>query len=113
GSAYVPLVLRSHELWGEIEAQTGAELLTVTGGLVMSPRSRQSGQHGVADFVAATVATAVEYGIEHEVLVTDEVRRRFPQFSLTEEHQAYYEPGAGFVRPEQAVRAQLHLAGRE
>src|SRR2546430_2491811 len=36
---YVPLVLRSHQIWREIEAETGADLLTITGGLIMQAGS--------------------------------------------------------------------------
>jgi len=109
---YVPLVLRSHEIWREIEAETGADLLTITGGLIMQPAASRAGQHGVQDFVSRTIAAARTYGIRHETPDTDEIRRRFPQFDLTEDHRAYYEPGAGFVRPEAAVRSQVELAGR-
>lgn len=110
GSAYVPLAIRSHGLWREIEAETGAELLTVNGCLVMSESS--SGHSHVSDFLATTVNTAKQFGIEHEMLDADEVRRRFPQFQLTGEQSAYYEPGAGFLRPEKAIEAQLQLAQR-
>src|SRR5688572_16315107 len=36
GAEYVPLVLRSYELWDEIERETGKKILTVTGGLIMT-----------------------------------------------------------------------------
>src|SRR3989442_12628355 len=38
GEEYVPLVLRSYELWREIEAFTGKQVLSITGGLVMAMR---------------------------------------------------------------------------
>ena len=37
---------------------------------------------------------------------------RFPQFRLDGDEAAYYEPGAGFVRPERCVEAQLSVAER-
>ena len=111
GKAYVPLVLRSHELWRHIENETGADLFTACGGLILTAESACSSVPG-RDFFSATVSAAEEYGIEHEVLSTDEIRSRFPQFHLEEEHHCYYEPGAGFVRPEAAVTAQLELAAR-
>jgi sarcosine oxidase len=36
GECYVPLALRAHEIWREIEAATGEELLVQCGGLVLS-----------------------------------------------------------------------------
>ncbi len=112
GLAYVPLVLRSHELWREIEAETGADLFTACGGLVLTAGSANASHHGIEHFFASTVAAADAYGIEHELLDFDDLRARFPQFNVTEAHRGYYEPGAGFVRPERAVAAQLELATR-
>src|SRR5438105_4847466 len=36
GAHYTPLALRSHEIWREIEQQSGKSLLTITGGLIIS-----------------------------------------------------------------------------
>jgi sarcosine oxidase len=41
-----------------------------------------------------------------------ELRERFPMFAVDGQTEGYYEPEAGFVRPEDAVRAQLELARR-
>lgn len=110
GAAYVPLVQRSHALWREIEAHTGAQLLTQTGGLILAPRDCVAAHHGKAGFVRTTMATAQRFGIAHEVLQADGIRARFPQFQLRGDEEAYYEPEAGFVRPEAAIAAQLQWA---
>jgi sarcosine oxidase len=112
GVAYVPLVLRSHELWREIETETRTDVFTACGGLILSAGSSKAGHHGIGDFFASTLAAARTYDIEHEMLDFDEMRARFPQFNVTEAHRGYYEPGAGFLRPETAVAAQLELATR-
>ena len=112
GAHYVPLVKRSHELWREIERATGESLLVETG-MVLVGADRAVILHGAADFLATTVAAAREHDVAHEVLTADEARRRFPQLALTgTERGAYYEPGAGYLRPERAVAAQLALAER-
>src|SRR5215472_17872994 len=36
--AYIPLVLRAYELWEKLERDTGANLLNITGGLVVGLR---------------------------------------------------------------------------
>ncbi len=109
GARYVPLAIRSHELWREIEALTGQELLTRTGGVVLSvPGGR--GQHGADDFLATTIATAQAHGIAHEVLDGAALADRFPPFALDGDERGMFEPSAGFVRPEAAVGAQLRLA---
>jgi len=104
GPEYVPLVRRSHELWREIEAQTGTRLLTQPGGLIMS----RSGSW----FFEETRELARRLDIEHESLSPAELHNRFPMFAVDGETEGYYEPAAGFVRPEDAVRAQLELARR-
>jgi sarcosine oxidase len=104
GAEYIPLVRRSHELWREIEAQTGTRLLAQPGGLIMS----RSGSW----FFEGTRELARRFEIEHEELPPAELHERFPMFAVDEETEGYYEPEAGFLRPEDAVRAQLELARR-
>ncbi len=104
GDEYVPLVRRSHELWKEIEAESSQTLLTQTGGIVIG------GPH--SDFVERTLGIAARHGIAHEDLDGAELRRRFPMFAADEAARAYYEPEAGYVRPEAAVAAQLGLAAK-
>ncbi len=109
GEEYVPFALRSHEIWRELEADTGRSLLSPIGGLVIGRRA-DAGMHGHADFVGRTIAAAGRFGIEHEVLTPGEVAARFPQFRLAGDETCYYEPGAGFLRPEACVAAQLDRA---
>jgi sarcosine oxidase len=105
GEDYVPLVRRSLALWREIEAESQQTLLTRTGGIVIgAPES---------DFLKRTRQVAARHGIEHEILDGAELRRRFPMFAAGESARAYYEPEAGYVRPEAAVTAQLGLAAKE
>ena len=111
GDAYVPLALRSCEIWREIESASGEPLLHEVGGLWISSARRQSEIH-VADFFERTLATARRFGIAHEVLDAEAIRRRFPQFMVRDDESGYYEPGAGFLRPEACVRTQLALAER-
>src|SRR3954454_4911440 len=110
GLEYVPLVRRSHEIWREVEGRTGFEILTSCGGLVMAPSKASFAMHGSESFLEHTVAAAVAYDVEHERLGTAELATRFPQFALAGDEQGCFEPGAGFVRPERAVGAQLRLA---
>jgi sarcosine oxidase len=112
GDAYVPLARRSHEIWREVEALTGERLLQVTGGLWISSPARQAETH-VANFFDNTLAAARRFGIAHETLDAAAIRRRFPQFAVRDNEAGYYEPGAGYLRPEACVRAQLALARRE
>lgn len=113
GEAYVPFALRSHEIWRELEAETGRSLFSPIGGLIIGQRGRPTDGamiHGQADFVGATIAAAQRFGIEHQVLAPAEVTTRFPQFRLAGDETCYYEPGAGFLRPELCIATQLDRA---
>ena len=109
GEQYTPLVIRSNEIWREIEAATGASLMTRTGGLWISSSARQAETH-VANFFDNTVAAARRFDIRHEMLDARQIRARFPQFNVADNEVGYYEYEAGFLRPEACVDAQLTLA---
>jgi len=109
GEEYVPLARRSHELWRELEEQTGERLLHITGGVVLSaPDGR--GQHGAEDFLATTVASARAHGVAVDELDAAGIAERLPPFALRGDERGAFEPTAGYVRPERAVAAQLALA---
>jgi sarcosine oxidase len=105
GDEYVALARRSHEIWREI----GQDLLVATGGLWISSPARQAESH-VADFFANTLRAARRFGIAHETLDAAQIRARFPQFNVSANEVGYFEPEAGYVRPEACVAAQLELA---
>lgn len=112
GEAYVPLVARSHEIWREVEAETGLDLLTECGALVLARQGSAANHHGKGDFVRRTIAAAERFGIPHQVLHAPEIQARFPQLGLTGDEVGYFEPGGGFVRPERCIEGQLSLARR-
>jgi sarcosine oxidase len=110
GAAYVPLVLRSHQIWRELEAQTGASLLLACGGLVLSGELGQAAVHGKPQFLQRTIQAAQQFGIAHQVLSAAQIGERFPQFGLAGHETGYYEPGAGLVYPERCLQVQLEQA---
>ena len=109
GEEYVPLVLRSYELWREIENETGNKLLTITGGLTLESQKSEAALHGRRDFLDQAIRCAEKFNIRHEILETGDIRKRYPQFAVTDE-RAYFEYETGFLRPELCIEAQLHLA---
>ncbi|HEX5070977.1 MAG TPA: N-methyl-L-tryptophan oxidase [Vicinamibacterales bacterium] len=109
GEEYVPFALRSHEIWRGLEAESGRSLFAPVGGLIIGRRT-DAGIHGHADFIGRTIAAAKRFRIEHEVLAPGDVMARYPQFQLDGDETCYYEPGAGFLRPELCVETQLNLA---
>jgi sarcosine oxidase len=103
--AYVPLLVRAYELWEEAEKESGADLLTLTGGLYLGPEQSTT--------FAGSLAAAREWDLPHEVLDGDAVRARFPTITPAPGEVAVYEERAGFVRPEVSVATHLDLAARD
>ena len=104
GAEYIPLVARAFELWRKLERDAGADLLHITGGLVVGPTD--------GELVPRTIAAAQRYSIPIEVMDRAETTRRFPAFALQAGDAAVHEPGAGYLIPENSVRAHLEMAAR-
>ena len=109
GEHYVPLVLRSYELFREIEKETGRELLTITGGLTLESQQSEAVMHGRHNFLAQAISCAQKFNIRHEILEPQDIKKRYPQFAVTNE-RGYFEYDTGYLRPELCVEAQLRLA---
>lgn len=112
GVAYVPLVLRSHQIWRALEAQTGASLFLACGGLILSSPVGEALHHGKPQFLQRTLQAAQQFAIPHEVLDATQIEARFPQFALKGDETGYYEPGAGLLYPERCLEVQLQQARR-
>jgi sarcosine oxidase len=102
--AYVPLLLRAHDLWSALARDSGRDVITLTGGVMVGPPDSTA--------VSGSRRSAEEWGLPHEMLDATEIRRRFPTLAPGPDDIALYEANAGFVRPEETVRAHLDLAGR-
>jgi sarcosine oxidase len=89
-------------LWRRLESDSGTRLLHITGGLTL----------GVAEgeLVSRTVAAAMEHSIPFAMLDAAEVRHRFPAISPLTTDAAVLEPNAGYLLPEECIRAHLRLA---
>ena len=101
---YVPLVLRSYELWEQLERDTASDLLHITGGLYLGAEN--------SEVVSGSLQSARQYGLDYEWHDAAEVRRRFPALQPHASDCAVYEKKAGFLRPEAAVAAHLQLASQ-
>ncbi|MBL6617346.1 MAG: N-methyl-L-tryptophan oxidase [Reyranella sp.] len=110
GPEYSAFARRSHEIWRELEAETGLDLLTQNGFLAISGAGERSANHGVAKFLDATAAAARSAGVKYEILDGATLRRRYPAFGVADGDQAYHDAVGGFARPENCVTAQLRAA---
>jgi sarcosine oxidase len=110
GLEYVPLALRAHELWRQVEAETGETLMRSVGALMISAPALGAVHHGKADFLERTLEAARTFAIPHELLGAAETRARYPNLRLGDGEMAYFEPGGGVLYPERCIAAQLALA---
>lgn len=101
---YIPLVLRAYELWQKLERDADAKLLTITGGLILGSPDHQ--------LVRGGIAAAQAHGIPYSVLSPGEARRRFPAIAPLHNDVAVHEELAGYLFPEECIRAQLKLAAQ-
>ena len=110
GDAYVPFARRSHEIWRDLEAETGQDLFTPCGYAMIARPGSKGVHHGATDFLGRTEAVARRHRIAHEMLDADALHARFPALLPAKGEMAFFEPSGGFVRPERCVAAQLRLA---
>lgn len=110
GEVYVPLALRSNEIWRALEAETGERLLTQNGCLIVDAVNADTHSVVRTAFLERTQKAAAAYNIPHEMLDAAEIRRRYPQFTPREDEIGYFEPGGGYLDPERCIATQLHLA---
>lgn len=101
---YVPLVQRSYKRWQRLQADTGKQLLNLTGAVLIGPAD------GL--LVGGTRLSADRYGLDYDVLTAAEVRKRYPALRPSDDVIAIHEPRAGILYPELCVEAHLGLASR-
>jgi sarcosine oxidase len=99
---YIPLVLRAYELWRQLERHTNTSLLQITGGLNIGSRD--------GELVSRTIAASEKHAIPFEVLEGDAIKHRFPAFVPRPGDAAVHEQNAGYLNPEECIRALLKVA---
>ena len=102
---YVPLLRRAYELWRELEAATGEEILVVTGSIDASPEDHS--------LFAGALDSARVHQLAHEVLTGAQVNARFPGYRLPDAHRAVFQADGGLVASERAIVAHVRAAQAE
>jgi sarcosine oxidase len=97
-----PILERSRDLWAELEAETGQNILTRTGGLSIGTKN--------GPYLTALLETTKQTGAEHEILSREEMAQRYPQHNLHPDDIAVYDPHAGALRTDRAVTAAIAAA---
>jgi sarcosine oxidase len=100
---YVRLAKRAYETWAELEAESGVQVVTRTGGLDVAPRDTAIPLSDYADSMAAE-------DVPFERLDAPEIMRRWPQWRLSDEHHGLYQADGGLADPIRANAAHQRLA---
>jgi len=100
--AYVRLLRRAYELWRELEALAGEQLLFITGSIDAGPEDGW--------VFKGSLQSCREHDLPHEVLTGAELARRFPGYRLPDSHFALLQPDGGFLTPERCISAYVIAA---
>jgi sarcosine oxidase len=100
--SYVPLLRRSYELWRDLQAQAGEQLLYITGGI-------DAGVVG-SRVVDGSMQSCLTHNLPHQVLTGAELQARFPAFHVAPEMAAIFQPEGGFLLPERCIVAFVNAA---
>jgi sarcosine oxidase len=101
---YVPLLRRAWDLWRELEAESGVELLRETGGLYIGASDSR--------LITGSLASAREHNLPHQLLSKGELQELHPALTLDADQCAVFEEQAGILTPEGCIAAHLALAER-
>ena len=99
---YVPLLSRAYEGWKSLEEETGEQLYFKTGLLYCG--------HGDNNIINGVKLSASLYNIYIENPDRALAEKKFPQFKIPGNFDTVFEPDAGFVTPEKAIRLYAELA---
>ncbi|MEY4922375.1 MAG: N-methyl-L-tryptophan oxidase, partial [Pseudomonadota bacterium] len=96
---YVPLVLRAQTLWDKLSAQTGEKLFYASGVINLGS--------GDSTFLKKIQHSAQQYDLKVEILNAAQIREKWPVFNVPENYIGVFEPQAGYLRSELAIKVLI------
>ncbi|MFE9098235.1 N-methyl-L-tryptophan oxidase [Streptomyces sp. NPDC007264] len=100
-----PLARRSRELWAQLADTRRESPFVASGSLVIGPENGR--------LAGGTLRAARAQGVPIRTFTATALRFRFPRHTgVPAHHVGVWEPSAGIVRPERAVRTAVALAER-
>lgn len=102
---YTALTPHTYAAWGEVEQESGVQLVYKTGGLDLGP-SDDAAMERILSYARAMT----EAGIPYEQLSAKEVMERYPQWQLDPDMIGLYQEDSGLVDPRKANQAHIALA---
>jgi N-methyl-L-tryptophan oxidase len=104
GAAYVPLALRAQQLWLELEKEADTRIFERTGIVNIGSTGNP--------FMREVQRSAAEYRLSVEAYEAADAMQRWPAWRLSRDESVSFEPNAGVLYCEQAVRTYRSLAER-
>ncbi len=99
---YVPLAVRSYELWDQLAERAARQLYHEVGLVQIGPPD--------GAVVPGVLKASAEHNLSVDALSADEVHAAWPGFHVPEGYAAAFERRAGFLMVEDCVRAHLDAA---
>ena len=93
---YVPLLEKAYLNWRTLERETGEQVYFKTGLLYAGDPDNA--------IIKGVEESAALYNIDHDQLNTIASADRFPAFKFPDNFEILFEPEAGFITPEKAIR---------
>jgi sarcosine oxidase len=100
---YVELAKHAYQAWAEVERDAGEQLVLKTGGLDFA---RRESAIPLTNYSGSMDAAGVPY--EH--LDAAEIRRRWPQFTVTDDIHGLFQPETGIAMAARGNAAHLRMA---
>jgi sarcosine oxidase len=101
--AYVELAKHAYKAWAEVERDAGEQLVLKTGGLDFAPRESAIPLTNYSSSMDAT-------GVAYEHLEAAEIRRRWPQFTVTDDIHGLFQPESGIAMAARGNAAHIRMA---
>ena len=104
-SDYVPLLERAYENWQSLEEESGTQVYFKTGLVYFGPPDQL--------LIKGVKESASLYNIALEEVDRASASKRFPSFRIPDDFDILFEPEAGFVTPESAIRLFAQQASKK
>lgn len=101
---YVPLLLRTYELWHQLQDEFGEPLIDLCGLMLAGPPQGET--------IAGALQAAKLHGLPVETLTAQAARKRFAGFAFSDDMSVVFEADAGYLLVEKCVQAHAELAVR-
>lgn len=102
GENYVPLALRSQQLWEQLATEANMEIFLKTGVLNIGTAN--------SSFLENVIQSAKKYSLDVDILSASEINERWPGYQLAPDYTGCYEKDSGILFSEQAIKAYRQLA---